>query len=233
MASGNWLLAAGVCIWVVILSTTAWIVVRLIVRTKQIRRLREHAYAEALDVAEQFAAQDEFAYSPPGEPSTPSHLPPAAHPVQSPRSSLVSPMSARIRGAMELFVEAMALPPRAAILGRIETVGPTGLSPEEIEQKAPIVCRYRTKYTSDVVSTAEDEEDACCVICLDNISQDAKRRVLPCLHEFHPLCIQLWLPRANRCPTCQVEVMSAPAMQPTEVLAIGSIITTNLPLEIE
>lgn len=56
------------------------------------------------------------------------------------------------------------------------------------------------------ISEQASTDELCCAICLDEITDDQDRRVLPCKHMFHPLCIQLWLPRANRCPSCQVPV---------------------------
>lgn len=52
------------------------------------------------------------------------------------------------------------------------------------------------------------EEGVLCVICLEEIGKSSKSRMLPCGHEFHSLCIQLWLSRSTRCPSCQADFCS-------------------------
>lgn len=44
-----------------------------------------------------------------------------------------------------------------------------------------------------------------CVICMDEFSEGETLRQLPCGHRFHILCIDAWLQRNDRCPTCKAD----------------------------
>lgn len=61
-----------------------------------------------------------------------------------------------------------------------------GLSEEEIE-------RFPTRI-------ANRNMDSKCSICLNKIKKGDLLRRLPCLHEFHPDCIDRWLRENNSCP---------------------------------
>ncbi|KAI8063879.1 hypothetical protein BC940DRAFT_335607 [Gongronella butleri] len=52
-------------------------------------------------------------------------------------------------------------------------------------------------------------EYAMCVICLDSYENQDVLRILPCEHEYHRDCIDLWLTKKNdTCPLCQQQVVS-------------------------
>lgn len=51
----------------------------------------------------------------------------------------------------------------------------------------------------------EGEMDMC-VICLEQFEIGVDKRQLPCRHEFHARCIEVWLCKANRCPVCNWSV---------------------------
>ncbi|KAL0357539.1 UNVERIFIED_CONTAM: hypothetical protein Scaly_1439600 [Sesamum calycinum] len=45
-----------------------------------------------------------------------------------------------------------------------------------------------------------------CAVCLSTLEGENGRRVLPCLHEFHSVCIGRWLATPhfkNTCPVCR------------------------------
>lgn len=45
-----------------------------------------------------------------------------------------------------------------------------------------------------------------CGICLEDICDGEESMRLPCLHEFHPNCIRMWLKKQARCPFCNSDV---------------------------
>jgi hypothetical protein len=47
-----------------------------------------------------------------------------------------------------------------------------------------------------------------CTICCDDLELDSIVVQLPCLHYFHPECLQPWLERKNVCPTCRYTLPS-------------------------
>ncbi|XP_013416023.1 uncharacterized protein LOC106177712 [Lingula anatina] len=47
------------------------------------------------------------------------------------------------------------------------------------------------------------ENESQCPICLNNYNCREKASQLPCLHIFHPLCIQAWLIKSGTCPVCR------------------------------
>ncbi|CAO3650154.1 unnamed protein product [Cunninghamella echinulata] len=54
-----------------------------------------------------------------------------------------------------------------------------------------------------------DHHHSSCVICLENYQQDDLLRILPCKHEYHRDCIDLWLTKKNACcPLCLQFVIS-------------------------
>jgi hypothetical protein len=43
-----------------------------------------------------------------------------------------------------------------------------------------------------------------CVICLDDLEQDAQICILDCEHAFHPGCLNQWFENRQICPLCMV-----------------------------
>ncbi len=85
--------------------------------------------------------------------------------------------------------EADDLPaPALARFQRALAKGVVGVNKIQLDAAAPV---------HDVSTTAESET---CAICLDELSGNC--RTLPCGHTFHVGCVDSWVMRANRCPTC-------------------------------
>jgi hypothetical protein len=201
--SDDWLLAAGLIAWGIVLTAVGTIVARLVMQAKNLRVLRADSHADSIYVARQFAGLGGDVNVSPLDPATPISSPTSAVGGYTPESTSAVPLSIRISGAVDLFAEAMSLPSRFVLAP--EQFSLAGLTREEIDRFSPVVHRIAEKHDDDSVTV---EEVACCVICLDDIQRSEKRRVLPCAHEFHPLCIQLWLRRVSRCPACQVKVVA-------------------------
>ncbi|KAF9086555.1 hypothetical protein BGX23_008802 [Mortierella sp. AD031] len=51
-------------------------------------------------------------------------------------------------------------------------------------------------------------EEACCSICLCEYITDDRVRVLPCTHEYHAECIDIWLAnKSTQCPLCKHDLL--------------------------
>eukprot|EP01135_Chromosphaera_perkinsii_P004765 Nk52_evm37s295 gene=Nk52_evmTU37s295 len=50
------------------------------------------------------------------------------------------------------------------------------------------------------------EEDAQCVICLNNYVEGDELRITPCNHNFHSKCIDKWLKINKKCPLCMQSI---------------------------
>ena len=51
--------------------------------------------------------------------------------------------------------------------------------------------------------------DTCCAICLEVFTPLDSLRTLPCMHAFHPHCVDPWLGIRNSCPLCKRPALQA------------------------
>ncbi|KAL8171567.1 hypothetical protein V2J09_023371 [Rumex salicifolius] len=59
-----------------------------------------------------------------------------------------------------------------------------------------------------VSSTKCTDDDLTCTVCLEQVSDGEIIRSLPCLHQFHAICIDPWLRQQGTCPVCKFKVGS-------------------------
>lgn len=62
------------------------------------------------------------------------------------------------------------------------------------------------KTRSFQVSRFRSDETVSCTICMENLKKKEKVKTLPCMHIFHPGCIDEWLLRSNQCPICKFQI---------------------------
>ncbi|ERN08276.1 RING-H2 finger protein ATL39 [Amborella trichopoda] len=74
----------------------------------------------------------------------------------------------------------------------------TGLAPE-------VFSSFPTsKISTDAVPSPYFSKSNDCVICLEGFLDDeVVKELQPCLHAFHGDCVDKWLDRDNRCPSCR------------------------------
>lgn len=63
-----------------------------------------------------------------------------------------------------------------------------------------------------------DQVDLCCV-CLSRLKKGQDIRVLPCLHEFHRVCVDRWFNACRKtCPVCRFSIGGDDNCRKQEVL---------------
>ena len=71
------------------------------------------------------------------------------------------------------------------------------------------VSRGRAGAAQGKRGAAEDGGLGTCSVCLDEFGDGVVVRTLPCLHHFHPQCVDPWLRQQGRsapCPVCKTPV---------------------------
>ncbi|KAK4427211.1 hypothetical protein Salat_1490000 [Sesamum alatum] len=66
-----------------------------------------------------------------------------------------------------------------------------------------------------------------CAVCLSALDGENGRRVLPCLHEFHSVCIGRWLATPhfkNTCPVCSFVLLTTDLVAVRTAIAIAMIV---------
>ena len=63
------------------------------------------------------------------------------------------------------------------------------------------------------------EFDTECMICLEPQCENQEIRVLPCRHQYHAECIDLWLHRRSHCPMCKQQIIDEEEKEEKEELA--------------
>jgi len=73
------------------------------------------------------------------------------------------------------------------------------INSEELNKIVPLRCANDNPSTSKFIEN--------CSICLEDIEVKKLHRELPCLHVFHPECVDNWLLKCDAvCPTCREKV---------------------------
>jgi hypothetical protein len=75
-------------------------------------------------------------------------------------------------------------------------MGNKGLTQAHIDQLGTI--RFKAKNTSG----AKEQ----CAVCFQEFQTGMNLRLLPCGHEYHQLCIDVWLGSNCTCPTCRANI---------------------------
>lgn len=51
------------------------------------------------------------------------------------------------------------------------------------------------------------DESGVCGVCLQKIKEGSEAAILPCMHSFHPKCIEKWAKVRNTCPSCKSSLL--------------------------
>lgn len=91
-----------------------------------------------------------------------------------------------------------------------ETIGSvnTGLSEDHLSR-----CLTEIMYCS----SASDEDDASCPICLEEFKDKDSQGVMKCQHVYHTACIKKWLGLKKTCPVCKAPALDADVKQKQKV----------------
>jgi len=55
-------------------------------------------------------------------------------------------------------------------------------------------------------SSAPSQAQTTCNICLEDFAESEELRLLPCMHQFHASCIDMWLVQKGSCPVCKMSI---------------------------
>ncbi|KAL6054962.1 hypothetical protein STEG23_030489 [Scotinomys teguina] len=70
---------------------------------------------------------------------------------------------------------------------------PRGLTKEQIN-------------TLPIRAFCENDNFNTCSICITEYTENSRIRILPCSHEYHDECIDIWLSEKSNCPICREKV---------------------------
>ncbi|KAF9916534.1 hypothetical protein BX616_003506 [Lobosporangium transversale] len=78
-----------------------------------------------------------------------------------------------------------------------------------VRSSNPFVIPIQTNVTVDCQVATDPETGEICSICLCDYAMGDRIRVLPCSHEYHPECIDVWLStKSVFCPLCKHDLLS-------------------------
>ncbi|KAF9183732.1 E3 ubiquitin-protein ligase rnf13 [Haplosporangium sp. Z 767] len=99
----------------------------------------------------------------------------------------------------------------------MQQTAPTVLPSTSIPTPAP----DQLHINKDVLNaTPRDGPEDLCSICLSGYVADDRLRILPCGHEYHAECIDIWLiHKSTQCPLCKRELLNDISSTPTRALA--------------
>jgi len=81
-----------------------------------------------------------------------------------------------------------------------------------------------------VTERQEGQPEVPCSICLGDLEVGEEARALPCRHEFHRQCIDVWFDRSGACPMCRQAVMpwQAASHNPSASSVAGSVVAVAI-----
>jgi Ring finger domain len=71
-------------------------------------------------------------------------------------------------------------------------------APEHIVSQLPVIA-----VSEDELVGHANNDDVSCAICMDDYCRGDHRKLLPCLHSFHNVCLDQWLAINGSCPICK------------------------------
>ncbi|KAI9318218.1 hypothetical protein BX666DRAFT_1606567 [Dichotomocladium elegans] len=102
---------------------------------------------------------------------------------------------------------------------RTRTIGQENAAEEEEDatQRSGSRLSERPKEGLNSSNGSVDEENDCCVVCLERMVCGDVVRQLPCEHEYHLECIDPWLTtKSGECPLCKFDCVAVLAPPRTE-----------------
>lgn len=107
-----------------------------------------------------------------------------------------------LRGVVVIFATRSLVPPAQEL-----AMGPTPSLGTQNVRSGAVLAATRTQIDSLPLvkfscATCSDGFCSGCSVCLADFEDDDAVRRLPCGHDFHQSCIDVWLLRNKRCPLC-------------------------------
>merc|ERR1740121_1982137 len=110
----------------------------------------------------------------------------------------------RVRNSCDCYGPPQTTPAAAAAAGRRRVAVSLELGPTVHEVAFD---NYTTTFTWD--GPEDSTSQGQCAVCLDVFLEGEEIRTLPCMHRFHLECIDKWLLKRPRCPTCKQSILQS------------------------
>ncbi|KAF5206298.1 E3 ubiquitin-protein ligase sdir1 [Thalictrum thalictroides] len=93
---------------------------------------------------------------------------------------------------------------------KYKVIGPQsdGLS-RQASSSSSLVEQKNQDFTRVDGNMKPSEDELTCSVCLEQVNVGEVIRSLPCLHQFHAICIDPWLRQQGTCPVCKFRAGSA------------------------